>query len=266
MSDLHLNFCSKKQIEKFFERVKDSADAMIISGDIGEAPSVVSYLRWMEDVIQKPIYFVLGNHDFYHGSMLDVQRRIDKLVREDSKYLHYLTAGETIELTPETTLVGHDGWGDGRNGDYDHSEVVLNDWFYIGELVGWSQNDLKKRLLALGDRSAFYLHQKLASITASNVIVVTHVPPFPETCFWRGAPTNKDFLPFYTNKAVGEVLKQAAQRTWHGDPLDADDLPIMYTVLCGHTHGAAQLQLGNLTVKVMGTDYGSPTFEVLEII
>jgi 3',5'-cyclic-AMP phosphodiesterase len=37
-------------------------------------------------------------------------------------------------LTPNTALVGHDGWGDGRLGDLNWSGVILNDFLLIEEL------------------------------------------------------------------------------------------------------------------------------------
>ena len=63
---------------------------MAISGDIGESHDVCHYLRKIEEIIEKPIYFVLGNHDFYRGSIAQVRRMLTGL-SEDSKYLNYLT-------------------------------------------------------------------------------------------------------------------------------------------------------------------------------
>ena len=42
-------------------------DAVVITGDIGESPNVAAYLRELEQGLQRPIYFVLGNHDFDRG-------------------------------------------------------------------------------------------------------------------------------------------------------------------------------------------------------
>ena len=53
---------------------------------------------------------------------------------QESKYLNYLTMMGAVELH-KTTIVGHDGWYDGRLGDYDSSEVILNDHLLIAELA-----------------------------------------------------------------------------------------------------------------------------------
>ena len=43
-----------------------------------------------------------------------------------SKTIMYLSQSGVVELTPHTALVGHDGWADGRLGDFDGSDVILN--------------------------------------------------------------------------------------------------------------------------------------------
>ena len=69
-TDLHLNFLSDHQAEAFCTSLASTeADYFVISGDIGEARSLEHYLRLLESSLQRPLYFVLGNHDFYGGSI-----------------------------------------------------------------------------------------------------------------------------------------------------------------------------------------------------
>ena len=82
LTDIHLNFLQSPQRRQFLEKVKEAADAVAISGDIGEGTDVAQYLLEMADVVKKPIYFVLGNHDFYRDSVADTRRRIAKLAEE----------------------------------------------------------------------------------------------------------------------------------------------------------------------------------------
>lgn len=65
LTDIHLNFLEDSERRRFLETVATQADALAISGDIGESPSSIGYLQEMEEILRKPIYFVLGNHDFY---------------------------------------------------------------------------------------------------------------------------------------------------------------------------------------------------------
>jgi len=69
MTDIHLNFLEPLGRRRFLESARDQADAFVISGDIAESPSITGILTEMADVWQKPIHLVLGNHDFYRGSI-----------------------------------------------------------------------------------------------------------------------------------------------------------------------------------------------------
>lgn len=90
LTDIHLNFVQSSQRRQFLEKVNEAADAVALSGDIGESVDVAQQLSKMAEVIQKPVYFVLGNHDFYHDSIAGTRRRIAKLA-EETEQLHYLT-------------------------------------------------------------------------------------------------------------------------------------------------------------------------------
>ena len=83
---------------------------------------------------------MLGNHDFYRGSIPKTRQEVAEVAQE-SRHLEYLTASGVIELTPKTAIIGHDGWADGRLGDYENTEVILNDHLLIAELSQWFEND-----------------------------------------------------------------------------------------------------------------------------
>ncbi len=64
-TDIHLNFVDERHRFSFAESVlSHNPDILLLGGDLAEAETVVSYLQELEDWIQKPIYFVLGNHDY----------------------------------------------------------------------------------------------------------------------------------------------------------------------------------------------------------
>ena len=113
-------------------------------------------------VLDMPIYFVLGNHDFYRGSVVGTRSALAEMI-SGSEHLVYLSQAGVVELTPSTALVGHDGWADARLGDFDGSEVILNDFLLIDELRCWRDHHtldkpaLRQALQALGDEAARYL-------------------------------------------------------------------------------------------------------------
>ena len=132
LTDLHLNFCPDR-VQELLDHI-DAAepDVVLIGGDIGEAPDVTGYLKQFA-TLARPVYFVLGNHDFYHGSIRQVRAAVEELCRRVEN-LHYLPSAGVVELTSDTALIGHGGWGDARVGDFDGSTVALNDYVLIEEL------------------------------------------------------------------------------------------------------------------------------------
>jgi hypothetical protein len=164
-----------------------------------------------------------------------------------------------VPLTAATCLVGHDGWGDGRCGDYWGLRVALNDWRLIGEFLGLDDHERLKKLNELGDEAAAHFRSVLPSALAEfeHVVVLTHVPPFREACWHRGQISDDDWLPHFTCKAAGDVLRQAM----------AARPERRMTVLCGHTHSAGQARvLPNLEVLTGGAAYGEPAVQrILEV-
>jgi predicted phosphohydrolase len=261
LSDIHLNFLDKDSRCQFHKSiVKENVDLIIISGDIAEAPSVSDMLIEMYDVINKPIYFVLGNHDYYGGQIHEVQSEMIRLTHTEP-FLYWLPVLKPTLLKKGTYLLGQDGWADGRLGDFDQSPVIMNDSRLIADL--FAQNCLgKKQLLEkmqqLADADASQLKEKLRAaiaLDAEQVLIVTHIPPFKENCFYRGEATNPDFLPYYASQATGNILLEIASEYSH----------VNFLALCGHTHAASLYQpLPNLLIKSGQAEYYRP--DIQEII
>jgi hypothetical protein len=254
LTDIHLNFLREAGLKAFFESLPRT-DAFAITGDIGEAHDVAAHLRRFAEI--GPTYFVLGNHDFYRGSIFGVRAQVQELCREIPN-LRWMPGAGVVPLTETTCLVGHDGWGDGRLGDYDGSDVMLSDFALIGEFDGFFEDSAIRlaKLHALGGEAAGYLrgvlHHALAQFR--HVIVLTHVPPFRESCWHEGAVSTDNWLPFFACKAVGDALHEAMAA--------ATDRKM--TVLCGHTHSSGEVQiLPNLRVLTGGADYGKPCVQRL---
>ena len=252
LTDLHLNFVSRRTFKAFVEEVAAAKpDAVLLGGDVGEAGSLTGFLEMLADAWQVPIYFVLGNHDFYHGSIRQVHAAVAELTQRVPA-LTYLSGAEPIFLPSGTLLVGTDGWGDGGFGDAVGSHVRLNDFVLIEEVQATLPGAEQRALLAaLGRASATQLQKSLAAGIgqAERVICLTHVPPFREATWHEGKISGDDFLPWFSCRATGEVL-QAAAVARPGKQI---------LVLCGHTHGAGECEvLPNLRVVTGGSEYGRP--------
>ncbi len=260
ITDAHLNFLKPPAVEAFIASLTTTeADAFLIGGDLGEAPDVAHYLNDLDTQLQRPIYFVLGNHDFYRGSIAGVRDKIEALGAA-CPHLHWLPRAGMVPLTADTCLIGADGWGDARLGNYARSPVLLNDWLLIEDFQGLDQRQWLAKLRALGDEAADHFRGVLPDALRrfQHVLVLTHVPPFREACWHAGRISDDDWLPHFTCKAAGDVLRDAMT----GHPQRA------MTVLCGHTHGEGEAQvLPNLRVLTGGAEYGKPRVQrVLEVV
>jgi len=261
MTDIHLNFLGTQQIETFLNEILEKdPDALLITGDIGEASSVEVYLRRMVEHVQRPIYFVLGNHDYYHGSIDGVRTRIKRLA-DEYKHLYWLPDCGVIPLSEEVALVGHGGWSDGGYGDFLNSSITLSDYLLIAELARKQRypRSMLTLLRALGKEAAAYLREVLFKALESHpkVFVALHSPPFMESCWYEGEAAKEDnpYLPHFTCKACGDVLLEAAKA--HPER--------KITVLCGHTHGSGEVQMSsNLHVITGGAVYEKP--EVQQVL
>jgi 3',5'-cyclic-AMP phosphodiesterase len=229
LTDIHLEFLSHGEVDAFFERLSaHDPEAVLVGGDTGTAATLSRFLSGMEERLQRPIYFVLGNHDFYGGSIREVRRAAADLAAR-SRWLHWLPDAGVVLLTDRTGLVGHGSWADGRLGSGVGSNVLLNDYLQIRDFQPLGHQERFQKLNELGDEAAAFVEELLPSAAErfGELIFLTHVPPFREAAWHEGQASADDWLPHFSCRAVGDVLV----RVMTAHPGCA------LTVLCGHTHG-----------------------------
>lgn len=281
ITDPHLNFLRKSEyVTDFGASVIEEhrPQSVIITGDIGEHDNFVELLNRFNDGLQSHVnsssadaykatpvhlYFVLGNHDAYGGSIASARKHATRLSLLSST-ITYLTMGEVVELTPTVALVGNDGWYDARHGYPVGSNVDMNDFYHIAELSSSNDPDgylmvreprPRKRVIeacqVIADRYAAEAMVSLRAALAaySTVVFATHVPPFVEATWHEGAHSNNDWLPWSSNKAMGDMLA-----------IEADNHPHRQILVpCGHTHGEGEFMARpNLRVLTGAANYGMP--------
>jgi 3',5'-cyclic-AMP phosphodiesterase len=259
LTDIHLNFLTESAIQDFVSDVRASnPDAILIGGDIGESHDNAELLYSMQKALNCPIYFVLGNHDYYLSSITEVRSAINEMA-VDTKELTYLTFSGCVHLTASTILIGHDSWADGRFGDYENSDVMLNDYYYISDLKGIDKSKRLAVMQSLAQEAADHFRKYLAEAfdKVDKVILLTHVPPFREACLYLGKISDNYSLPHFSCKIVGDVLLEIMRAKPDKN----------LTVLCGHTHDKAEVNvLPNLKVIAGGAEYRSPEIQrIIEI-
>jgi Icc protein len=256
-TDVHLEFVTGKSRGRFVEALAATgADCVLLGGDIDHAGRTADTVAAIAEELERPVYFVLGNHDFYGVSIARTRAAVERRCR-DHPLLTWLGAAGVVRLTDSTALVGHDGWADGRLGDYEASQVDLNDYYLIEEFKGLDKAARLAMLHRLGAEAADHFRAVLPeALGYRHVVVLTHVPPFREACWHEGRPSDDMWLPHYSCAAAGEAIVDAMRGR-------GEDM----LVLCGHTHGQGEAQiLPNLRVLTGGARYGDPRVQqVLEI-
>ena len=280
LTDIHLNCLGndgttpqRRQMLKkmFFESVADdNPDVIFITGDVSTGTEIVNDLTLLESVVRRPIYFVAGNHDFYGSSFDDVTTKLT-VASQTSDNIKYLYGCHTPrKLTDTTCVIGADGWYDMLHGDWRTSDYVLNDWFRISEFY-MSNVEPGERHLGVDIKHIINVSRKHARECAqhilgniqkavakgySNVIILTHVPPFASLHLFEGRHATKDALPYYTSKIMGDMLIDVAEKYPN----------VKLTCLSGHTHCAAREVIrDNLTCIVGGAEYGRPRHQIIEL-
>jgi len=256
-SDLHLEFLQPNQVPSFLAQSKrQNNDYLILTGDIADAPLLTIYLEMMANIFDHNIYFVLGNHDFYRGSIKIIRNDVKSLCEKYTN-LKYLSAAQSaywLDQENKIAVIGHDGWYDGEFGDYINSRFELNDFQLIGEFIGKEKWDRFSLMQQLASESTYHLARLLEEEIKANkgltdIFIVTHVPPYAECCVTRYAENPEFSLPFYSNKTLGDLIRVYSDM--HKE--------IQFTVFCGHTHRGICSQItDNLTVNVFSAEYNAP--------
>jgi predicted phosphohydrolase len=259
ITDPHLNFLDQRSLIDFLEAVSDSSpDVLLLSGDVSDAPNLIRCLKVISDAIDGQVYFVLGNHDYYKGSILEVNKKVKALVKKDNK-LNFLDDLGPVKLNNGTALIGHSGWYDGRNGDYKNTKLSLRDFLLIEELY-LEKGELLKKINELADKAAKSLKEKLIKAIESgfkNILCITHVPPFKEAAWHMGKQSDKDALPFFSSKIMGEALK----------PIMKKNPKVKLTIFCGHTHSKGKYSaLPNLEVITGEAEYEFPKIQSIRYV
>lgn len=252
-SDIHLDMAAHAATADFVRSiVAESPTSILITGDIADGKTVARNVSELADLLDIPVYFVLGNHDHYGRSITAVRQEIREHAATEPLMV-WLSEAAPVMLNPTTALIGVDGWADGTAGDgIIASPVRLRDETAIEDLAACStRSDLATLVKHLSDEDTDNLRTRLIGLdeTITHVIVGTHVPPFETACRYLGEPTETDHLPHFSNPSLGRVLI---------DHVEANPDRTV-TVLCGHTHDEAFDQPHpQISVHVAGATYQRP--------
>jgi len=255
LTDTHLDHADASSRQAFFEKLRSTVyDAVVITGDISISRQLATHLGELAQACApRKIYFLLGNHDFYGSSFEEVDR-IAATCCAKHPNLQHLGQGEVVRLGPNSALVGHRGWSDGRAYGGRRTSRRFPDQDGIRDLRYHSTFPAFRKMDRLGRESGCYFRRVLPYALTSfrHVLIATHVPPFERAVRFSGKPCDSLHLPHYVNASAGAVIQRVSEhfpRT-------------KVTVLCGHAHHGNTVQIAdNLEVRVGQVHKGSPAIQ-----
>lgn len=258
-TDTHLDFLggSQRIIEFGESLIASNPTGVFLTGDIASGKDIVFYLSALEKIVQRPIYFVLGNHDYY-GTSIEETRKTMREITNASGFLRYMPTMPYYALTPSTAVIGHDGWYDAYYGDWQRSDFEMNDWRAIKEFhdVRGNKASIVTEARRLAHEAVTHVHNgiKQAVRYHRNLIILTHVPPYRESHIYQGKIGDDYAQPWFTSKMMGDMLLDASKAFPNHT----------FNVLAGHTHGKYSGKItDNLMVNVGGAEYYRPQLQGL---
>jgi predicted phosphodiesterase len=211
LSDLHIEF-------QPFEVPPVDVDLVILAGDIHKG---VKGVRWANDVFEKPVLYVPGNHEYYSGHL---DYTLEKMRAASDTYVHILDRDSFI--FEGVRFLGATGWTDYTStGDLSAAMGVarnsMNDFKAIRAESRYRK--IRPDDLVFRNRMAReWLSAQLDTPFEGKTIVISHHCPVPEVA---GDHDEGHLSASYTNNWPTLVSKS--------------DLWIF-----GHTHQSVDLTLG----------------------
>ncbi len=266
-ADLHYPSTARKRLTGLVEDIRDAEapDLVALGGDIGEVRqglgNFMHCLSIFREVLgETPILVIVGNHDLwvhedaawnslhlfnsllpalterYKCHWLETSNYIHGQLAVVGSYLHYdYSAKDTVG---PTAGLSDEFFEQNRN-------KVLNDRFMKGLP---SDREFAKQL---GEAFRERLQQAQDDPNIKSIVVLTHVSCLeeqmsrnPHDYQWSIA------APYFGNLAHQDFIKGMSK--------------VRY-VISGHSHQPKKVSLPGLEIINLGSDYGKPAFEIIEL-
>lgn len=249
VTDPHLDHLRHRPtvLKAFVEMLRADSDCLIISGDISTHSEVDLFVTFAK-AYGKPIYFVLGNHDYWGGSFDETHKQMRRLCRENPNMI-WLDHSGPVEIAPGVEVTGVDGWYDAQFGSWRDSSFHMVDWHSTRDFMGKDLVDIVATCRGIARGFSVAARIKLEAAKARRVFFVTHVPPYQQSAMHQGRPSERTALPWYTSKILGEALSDWAEANPERNLI----------TLCGHVHSPSEFEeQPNHIVHCGIAAYGTP--------
>lgn len=280
LSDLHLEFFKPSTTKNY--NISKSADVIAMVGDINLGPAALIECEEVAAISGKPVIFVPGNHEFYHGDI----RELCKLYRKGGKGVHVLLGNNYPDLKKEEMSVEIDGvrflggtfWTNFRL--YEGSMSMPSQSEAL-QLVGQSLNDFK--IIKRGDnlftaKDSLKAHEEAYKVVkrvldtpfdGKNVLITHHG-------IHRNSIHKKYLPPMHALDTKSKIPGDNGY--WRINPGFVSHLPELVArvdvCLHGHIHNSMDYMVGNTRIVANprgypinnGTAWENPDYEPEKLI
>lgn len=208
--------------------IKENPKAVFLTGDNSSGRYLYYDLYALATFVKCPIYFVLGNHDYWHSDRDKINQKVNKLINKFPN-LVWLSNSEVVSLTPKVALIGDEGWYDGYNGDPKYLKYTLDHLMIKDYRLLPNMDEKIKAFREFSTQSNNRLVEKLNQAIDRGyrtIYILCHFPPWKEATRHPGTIFEKFWLPYDTNIKLGKEIKRIAR-------LHKKTNIIVFT---GHTH------------------------------
>jgi len=173
LSDLHLEH------DYNFIIPKTDADVIVLAGDIDQNANWVKWL--LNQKIDKPIIYVMGNHCFYRSNVKSIKEKIRKLIDSYKSLIeiHFLDDSYVdiygVRFLGSTLWTDFSLYGDPIIAGID-AQTYINDYTYI-RVTDLYRKITYKDTIDWHKQSVKFLTEELAKDVNIPKVVVTHMLP-----------------------------------------------------------------------------------------
>jgi len=268
-NDIHLDHVKDSvngsKIKRVARDMSKGLDALILCGDLSVGHLLEAHMKAFQEGSSCPVYFVLGNHDFW---CLD-----EESVWATAKSLPgALDFAGVVELSKDTCLVGVTGWYDTRAGSLIENTILMPELSLASMYEGLAPDKLcinpwertpsqrkysyslsfEKKLRAaavsraFADTQTISFYKRLSEASSKDyktIVIATHFPPWESVSLSPNGPeSSKEWLPWSCNINLGYTIESVAE----------ENLKKQFIVLSGHTHNQNTAQIASNLKAISG--------------
>lgn len=180
MSDLHLEHLPENSALPHIVPDPDSLadrNILLLAGDIGD-PMTDRFWKFIRQVCNAfyRVFFVCGNHEFYHHSIQDVYAHLRERTSYFSLWNFVVCNNSSITLDDRLTILGTTLWSEVPEEAAEAVLSHLNDYRLIKDFQGGLEGVKEQNIIHQTHRA--FLEEQLQSIPSHHkVIVLTHHAP-----------------------------------------------------------------------------------------